>query len=1173
MGTVYEAFQDGSKIALKSLNRCSGEQIYRFKQEFRLLADVSHPHVIQVRELFFENDRWFFTMELVDGWPIDRYVYGLAAANDGTPLALRSREYFEQVRFLFRQLVDGVAAVHRVGLIHRDLKPSNVVVETGGRVVILDFGLVSALSLGGIGQTIDGTIVGTPGYLAPELALRGTVTPAGDWYAVGVMLYELMTQQLPLRAAPAEFLTRIATEDPAPPASICADIPPDLNELCCALLQRDPARRPTTDQMVALCRSWQDRTQAVKMVERPVQATAGFIGREQLLRELTSSYRASAREAQLVFIDGVSGIGKSALLNHFSEHLQHLDRPVVLMARCHERERVPYKGLDAIIDAFTRRLLRLPTEQVAQLLPRRIGCLARIFPALLRVELFRKVAENEREPEDPNEQQRWAVEALREMFTRFADQHRLVLLIDDLHWSDSDGHSLLAEVLAPPKAPRMLVVATRNIARPRQAAPLSVQTSVRSFATHSFTLEPLAAEEARALALQLVAPDSAAAELIANESGGVPHFLLELAQHHRRGARHPHELSLAYLLAQRVDELTLEQRTALELVAVAVRPLAPSVLERALCGETDDSDMMGEAVAPVDAPPTRHPALAAEQAALAVDALRRQKLVASGDARGGLVLYHEQISRAVLGRLDAADTQSHYQTLISAMLASENPDAEALALLFEAVGDAAHAAALTLETTERAARALAFERAADLYAKTVELYGPREIPQQLYLKAAQASASCGRGPEAARLYLRLAQTTEPAQAAKLAAQAALQWARAGYVRDSASLLQGVLSQAGTRWPQYVRGTLLALGWRRRGAYFAAYALPMAVDAGDPERLLTTLAAEAVYCAMLGGSRAAQRIVRLRSDIRSTAARARDDAFTRGTIELANCITAYWEGRWEQVVEAATASEQHFREQAQNARWEANVVRSVRHAVQRQTGQLTDIGRELTMPLLEAHEKKDGHALLDLSRTAACLRLAADDLVALDAAHAEVRRVRAEYPAINLDYLLMSLDVSVALYRGDAVAARTQLHRHWRACRKSGVHRSPLCRVMTCGMRVDCALLDEGRSAQARASELRVLAKRIEREPVAFAPALGGSARATASALCGDRAAALSELAWSSEQFYGHAMHATAAGVALRIGALLGGADGEELCTRASAQLREMNIADPVRWTRIIHSMY
>jgi hypothetical protein len=938
--------------------------------------------------------------------------------------------------------------------------------------------------------------------------------------------------------------------------------------------------------MLALCRSWHTFAPAASAAERKTHGLPRFVGRTRVLAELTSAFRAAAqRGPQLVLVEGAPGTGKSALLSYFAEHLQLVDDPIVLSGRCYERERVPYKGLDAIVDALTRMLLRLPTEQVAQLLPRRIRCLARIFPVLLRVELFRKVAEHEREPLDPVELQRGAFAALREMFVRIADQRALVLLIDDLHWGDSDATRLLAEVLAPPNPPRMLVVATWRAGRGTRDSTMALLGDVSGLERRTIALEPLTAFEARELARQLTARSSAA-ELIALESGGLPFLLVELVRQYERESRFDRNVRLEDLLEQRLDELTEDERAALELIALAGRPLPEAVLERAL---------------------------ERERATKALAGLRGGKLVSGSDAQGAVVIYHESVGQIVRAQLSEAQIKQRYMTLIAALLAADEPDPDALAPLFEAIGEVERAAQLTIEAADRAMQALAFERAAELYGKALELHGTRKLPSSLYLKAAQASANCGRGPEAAQLYLRAAQDAEPADVPTFERMAALQWARCGHVLDAVAILRRALHKVGIRWPRTVLGTLVALAWRRlwirvrglryalqpgaadpalldkldalypaytafgtfdymRGAYFAARALPLALRAGEPTRLVTALSGEAVYRVVLDGQRAAPAVSRIQFDVRSIADGS-GDAYSRGSIGLANCLVAYWDGRWEQVVEPALEAEQIFRNDVGNGYWEANLVRSVRYTVQKHAGQFREMERELTAAVLEARTKRDLYALLDLVRTVACMRLARDETDALPAAQAEVKRVRSEYPALSLSYLMMSLDVSAALYAGDPIEARAQVARHWRECRRIGLHRSPLVRLMMLGMRMDCAIAEAERAASARAAELRTLARRIEREPVAWAAALAADARATSSALEGDRAGARYELAWGCEHYRAHGMHATCAGAQLRVGRLLGQPEGDALAAEGSERLSAMSIANPVRFIRVLHSLF
>ncbi len=235
-GVVYEAFDRASRtrVALKLPHAGSAQGLYLFKQEFRSLADVTHRNLATLFELHTDRDRWFFTMELVDGPHIldylrkapqalgesstDTHSTGPRTAGLGTPgptdrtgqgiadlvmdekleapvLPSPPRDY-AHVRAVFRQLAEGLAALHAAGMLHRDLKPSNVLVTRAGRVVILDFGLVTDLEASRGGDPFEG-LAGTPAYIAPEQVAGQPATSASDWYSVGVLLYQILTGRLP----------------------------------------------------------------------------------------------------------------------------------------------------------------------------------------------------------------------------------------------------------------------------------------------------------------------------------------------------------------------------------------------------------------------------------------------------------------------------------------------------------------------------------------------------------------------------------------------------------------------------------------------------------------------------------------------------------------------------------------------------------------------------------------------------------------------------------------------------------------------------------------------------------------------------------------------------------------------------------------------------------------
>ena len=181
----------------------------------------------------------FFTMELVDGLGVSDYIRTSVAAA-GMTCAEGQRVDAGLVRSVLRQLVAGVSALHGNGKLHRDIKPSNIMVRPDGRVVILDFGLMSDARPS---PAADDRMAGTPAYLAPEQHAGADASEASDWYAVGVTLYEALTGRLPFEGSWHELGSRKRHSDPPPPASIEPHVPDDLNEICMGLLCRDPERR------------------------------------------------------------------------------------------------------------------------------------------------------------------------------------------------------------------------------------------------------------------------------------------------------------------------------------------------------------------------------------------------------------------------------------------------------------------------------------------------------------------------------------------------------------------------------------------------------------------------------------------------------------------------------------------------------------------------------------------------------------------------------------------------------------------------------------------------------------------------------------------------------------------------------------------------------------------
>ncbi len=567
MGVVYEAYdqQRGELVALKTMRRVDPAALVRFKQEFRALSDITHPNLVNLYEMFVVEDRWFFTMELVEGCDFVSYVRirptasvprgssgstpsgRVEAVSPPTPGDGRDGQglpLFDEapLRDAMQQLAAGVDALHQSGKLHRDIKPTNVLVTLEGRVVLLDFGLTADLESSGRYRALDRQIVGTVAHMSPEQAAGLPITAASDWYSVGVMLFEALTGRLPFAGLPQELIVAKRTQPPPSPASLVAGIPEDLVRLCLMLLDRDPARRPGGREIIALMNG-----QVQDPIDLPEPNRAfPLIGRSRHLQVLDGVFSClNLGRTESIFVFGRTGTGKTTLIRSFLDGLIARDEAVVLSGRCYERESVPYKALDSLIDALVRHLKGLTVREAQALLPQDVPFLARVFPVLQSVDAVASVR-RDAPPEmpDPQELRRRAFAGLRELLTRLAKRTALVLAIDDLQWGDVDSAILLSDLLCSPQSPVLLFLGSfRSEDAERSPFLNEIRKSITAGSSRldhrELAVEPLTQSEARELALVLLGRDDAVsraqAHVVARESGGNPLFVERAGQTHPGG--------------------------------------------------------------------------------------------------------------------------------------------------------------------------------------------------------------------------------------------------------------------------------------------------------------------------------------------------------------------------------------------------------------------------------------------------------------------------------------------------------------------------------------------------------------------------------------------------------------------------------------------------------------
>jgi serine/threonine protein kinase len=233
MGTVYKAVDEtlGREVAIKSLNPdlSDPEVLKRFRAEALALAKLNHPNIAMLFELAEHDGALLMVMEFLRG-----ETFETISQRGPVPLD-RSRE-------LCAQVLDALGHAHRVGIVHRDLKPANLMLTESGLVKVMDFGL--ARMTGTEHLTNDGFMVGTPAYMAPEQVLAEEIDGRADLYAMGVVLYRLLTSQLPFKADSGISMAHKQVHDaPTPVREVRTELPSACEDIIGRALAKSPADR------------------------------------------------------------------------------------------------------------------------------------------------------------------------------------------------------------------------------------------------------------------------------------------------------------------------------------------------------------------------------------------------------------------------------------------------------------------------------------------------------------------------------------------------------------------------------------------------------------------------------------------------------------------------------------------------------------------------------------------------------------------------------------------------------------------------------------------------------------------------------------------------------------------------------------------------------------------
>jgi tetratricopeptide (TPR) repeat protein len=1218
-GEVFRTFDRrfNHEVALKTLFRADPTAILRFKTEFRALADVVHRNLVQLYELETDGATWFFTMELVRGRDFLEYIR-LLPSDEVAKAAPGPPPDIERLRDAMRQLAAGLDFLHQAGKLHCDLKPSNLRITDEGRVVLLDFGLVREVRARG-DETFE--LAGTPAYMSPEQIGGQPLGPASDWYAVGTMLYEALTGRRPQSGSFAQILTSKLMEEAPSPLILAPGLPEDLVALCLALLARDPTLRPQGSEVLRRLgveesgSGWTTGVGPGAAGRRSDEAGLGLlVGRERHLAMLEESFaRCRQGKAAVIWVHGSSGMGKSVLIQHFLDQAR-LAYPSMLSlsGRCYERESVPYKALDNLIDALSRFLRHLPAAEAESLLPADTAILANLFPALLSVEAVEALPRQSEVP-DEREQKRRAHVALRELLSRLAARRPLILSIDDLQWGDRDSAGLLVEVLRPPEPPPLLLIGSFR-SEERDSSPLlqallgsaQIEASVRELEVGELT-----EDAAQALALRLFAEsgavnraEEALARSIARESQGSPFFVAELVQHALADLSGEQETlprfdddstatNLDRLIRARVRRLPAVAHRLLEVVAVAGQPLD---LEVALA----TSELGDEAPA-------------------AVAILRGANLIRVRRARAidAIEPYHDRIREAVVHRIPRAARMALHGRLAKALEATGRADPETVASHWREAGDLVREAALVEVAAAQAARALAFDRAARLYQRALELETVDiDRRRELWLALGDALSNAGRGFDSANAYLAAVPGAVPSLALELRRRAAEQQLISGHVDAGLETVRTVLQSIGIRMPRTAGQALLTLigqrlllklrGLRYKerpaseipaevllridtcrsvamglaniepilGMTFATTHLRHALDAGEPFRVSLAMAHEAAYSGA-GGSRAHQRTSSL-VEAATTLAEKVEMPQSLGMATFATGLSHYFEGRMRRALDYFEKAEGILRERCTGVSWELDTVMFYRMRVLRFLGNVRQIRTLVPPALKDVTERGDLYAETCLRSVGTWLIRLAEDQPDEALRELEIARTRWSQQGFHvLHYVQMSARAELAFYQGDGELAWATLEATWPKVLRSKLLRVQLALVDSLNLRARAALAAAAARGRGSASAAKLIEqsegwlRQIEKEKLEWTRPFVQLNRAALALWRDRRDQALELLVAAAAGFDAGAFELHAAVSRRRRGELVGGAVGARLVEEADRWMSQQGIAVPAQMAEIV----
>ena len=919
MGVVYSAFDQDAKerVGLKSLAN-SNISTEALKREFRVLSNLRHPNLVTFKELHLHKGRTFFTMEYVEGENFHTYFTNTRRDSIGE----WTTDNISDVCGKFAQLATGLIFLHQSNFVHRDIKPSNVLVTPSGRVVLLDFGLAGFLhshKAPAIGGTLD--------YMPLEQASGGYYQPVSDWFAFGVMLFEVLFGRKPFDGNNFQVLIAKLAGSVQIPEDSKAGIPEKLVDLVISLLNISPEKRPRSEVTLNVLREFEGdlKPRSSKKDDRKMP----FLGRggdlEVLKNSLTNLKTASGNG--VCMIEGESGVGKTRLISEFTKFCRLNHQTMVLEGQCYEQERIPYKAIDVLMNELATQCKNEELFENSIDTNAYSGALKRIFPC------FQSVASATDADLNSDDDRSAAIAELRNILSILSKKWQLIFIIDDVQWADPDSGALLSEVIA--QLPILLICAHRPLTNPNKF--IAQMVSVSESSIQKVFVHPLGNQDAEQLLQQMFpAIDQRTLDSTIKAAKGIPLMLSAIG---RRAALtdgpsielcDQDDKAIDFSVINWENNLEPDAKWLLQAICTAVDPMQQSIA-RELWGKRNDFDEV-------------------------LSTLFHEEFIrlVSSEAGVALVPFHDIVRQGVFNRLEKSDRQSLHQSIAETLESFGGFSPGKLAYHLQEAGLISKSSQYFCLAGDFASKSLAFGEAVSAYSSALKNCSSSELrKQQLKEKLAGSFADAGQASRSGDLYLELANESNSEN--QYLQMAAYQYCVSGRVDDafrefneslrpwrfrlfqspalvvSCLMLEQIrakITRKGDSTPQKSRGELSDLLWNVavalsifdpiQAALFFKYSLRVAKEQNNEYQFTRVTIWQCTHEALFGARKANNVDAVLSSTKNAFVA---NDPYLSGMHRLACGLSSLALGRWTKAVSNCQAAAEALTENCEDARWE------------------------------------------------------------------------------------------------------------------------------------------------------------------------------------------------------------------------------------------------------------